>query len=196
MSTVVQSHIIQYAIESLLTKLAAVGDAEVRLWVPNGQLDPGEQDLLLVSLQGVREQREQNVMQRIRRTGVDEEGHKIEYFSRPATMLRLEFAVAPLNQDPIAAFAAYGDLVQYLKDNSHSPVGAYDWAGNEGRDIVWEVGAMETAANTSMWDVPGVQPGAVIGVAAEVGIDSAMKEGFTRVRERRMSAIKKGSETE
>lgn len=139
---------------------------------------------------GVREKPDQGPREQVLRREIDAEGKEFEYYTRPATILELSLVVYPLVEDLFSRFGLVGEVVQTIHDNPFTPVGEYDWAGNQDEPLMWEVVSLGPAGEgqfPTSWGGPSV----AIGVKTQIGIDSSVKERFRRVEARQMRAIKK-----
>ncbi|WP_018527168.1 hypothetical protein [Alkalispirochaeta alkalica] len=191
-----QSDVIGYALRAFSEKLVSGG----REWAVEfaSSLDPGEitrlgeekSPCLAVIPLGIREKPDQGAREQIVRRETDAEGREFEYYTRPATIMELSLVVYPLVKDLFARLGLVGEVVQTIHDDPFTPVGEYDWAGNQNEPLMWEVVPPAPAWETrfpSSWGGSSI----AIGVRTQIGIDSSVKERFRRVEARQMRAIKK-----
>lgn len=191
-----QGAIIAFALTSLCDKLATVRGGEIPVAVlesadelAGATNDAGEG--IVLSLYRLAESRQQNAVHRIQRRESDSEGNTVEYLTRPATLLELSVVVAALGADTFARVGLLGEVIRSVKDDPFSPVGVYDWAGNDGRPLLWELSPSGVTVEEEVLASLALPRASSVPVRTVVGIDSAVKEGFKRVEERRVTAFKK-----
>ena len=194
--TVDQATIIAFALTSLRDKLATVRGGEVPVVMPESADEvtaaAGESgEAIVVSLYRLAESRLQNAVHQIQRRETDDEGNEFEYLTRPATLLELSVVVAALGADTLARAGLLGEVIRAVKDDPFTPVGGYDWAGNDGAPLLWELSPPGVEVEEGVLAALGLPRNAAVPMRTIVGIDSAVKEGFKRVEERRVTAFKK-----
>ena len=191
-----QATIIAFALTSLREKLATVRAGEVPVVMPESAAEvtsaAGDSGAaIVVSLYRLAESRLQNAVHQIQRRETDDEGNEFEYLTRPATLLELSVVVAALGADTLARAGLLGEVIRAVKDDPFTPVGEYDWAGNDGAPLLWELSPPGVEVEEGVLAALGLPRNGAVPMRTIVGIDSAVKEGFKRVEERRVTAFKK-----
>ena len=157
--------------------------------------DENENDVpaMRVFFAGYNEQKMNNMMNRIqvKKKLEGEDGPEFECLVRPPVLYELNIAVMTEHMDVRGSLENIGRLIGYLREHNQLEVGDYDWAGNNGEDIILTTSPLNTdwLIRAGIRSEGSQQIGVVLHVTA--GLESTAVEQFTRVKERQFAARKK-----
>ena len=145
----------------------------------------------MISFLGFSEIKQHNSMNRIQIKRRDDQGVETEYLVKPPFTFELKIA-ALIDGDKVEdRITCLGGLTGFLKESNSLDPGEYDWAGNDGASVPVEIGPIDAE---HMELIPEkyrhLRPYALM-MSMVVGLESADSAGFTRVRERKFTAIKR-----
>ncbi len=145
----------------------------------------------LISFLGFKEVRQHNSMNKIQIKRKDDQGNEIEYLVKQPFTFELKIAALIDGEKVEDRITCLGELAGYLKENNCLDPGEFDWAGNEGASVPVEISPLDSE---QMELVPEkyrhLRPYSMA-LSMIVGLESADPASFTRVRERKFTAIKK-----
>lgn len=145
----------------------------------------------MISFLGFNEVKQHNSMNRIQIKRADTEGNEVEYMVKPPFTFELKTAAVINGQKTEDRLTCLSELVGFLKEHNRIEPGEYDWAGNEGNAVSVEMYPLDDESSKMIPEkYRHLRPFSMV-LSMIVGLESADPESFTRVRERKISAIKK-----
>ncbi|WP_020614519.1 hypothetical protein [Sediminispirochaeta bajacaliforniensis] len=145
----------------------------------------------MITFLGFREEKRDNMMNRIQIRRSSKEGKMVEALVKPPLSMTVRTAVLMGGEGPGERLSHIGELLGFLREHDKIAPGDFDWAGNDGAPIVLRVSALEDDDRNLLPEpLQGLIPFGLL-LEATVGVESSEAEEFTRVKERRLSAFTK-----
>jgi hypothetical protein len=183
-----QANIIEEVTRLFAEKFKAVAKVKVND-MSIGSMD--ESPVVTITLLGIEQTVERNMQEKIKLQGRDEQGNAIEYFVEPPSLFQLTFMVTPTYKSYHDSLKVIGLLARAVKDNNQIPIGEYDWHGNEGRPVyISSYPGFGLEKQIQFCNMIGQEYRPSLFYSMTIGINSANKEIFRRVKERKISAIR------
>jgi len=130
-----------------------------------------------------------NQFERIQKKDKNKEGKDVEFLVQPATQFKCSYIIRPFFKSQSDIVKYMGLIVRHLKDNNSLSVGEYDWAGNNSFPVIISLNPeMNLAAQMSIFNQLGISYTPALFYDLIIGIDSGLREEFSRVKERKIDA--------
>ena len=119
------------------------------------------------------------------------DGVESECLVKPALLLRMRCALVMGAATMAARLTLMGELLGFLRENDHLPVGEFDWAGNEGEAVRLDFQPLPTSFNAILPKNLLTYASSSLLLEWVIGLESSQVEKITRVKERKYTALHK-----
>jgi hypothetical protein len=184
-----QSEIMHIVTTRFADKFNKIAKVKIRDFLDDYKKE--EQPTIVVTFLGLEEIRNyRNLHEKVQ---VLDEG-KPEYMTLPPSMFELTYIVTPYFKTYADSLKIIGSIVQVIKDDCFISVEGNDWLGNDNKNIPIEpLGGMSIEKQMQIFNLIRTEYRPSLFYKMTIGINSNLKESFTRVEERKFGVIgKKG----
>ncbi|MCK4796034.1 MAG: hypothetical protein KAT05_01565 [Spirochaetes bacterium] len=148
--------------------------------------------IIKLVLLGIEEVHSQNMVEKIKRKGVDQDGNEIEYFVNYPSLFNIKYMVTPYSLSKSKAYKILGMIIKLIRDDGDIDINGFDWDENNGNPIkIEKISNMDLDKQLQFFNLLKMEYSPSLFYQLKIGINSDKKEIFKRVEKREIYAINK-----